>query len=167
MSIQSSSKFKFKSSGISINTINKTVDTLTSSVIFTEPNIGIKTPMQLGTDEIFSMHNNIENQLADNLRNLILTNFGERLGLYDFGANLRELLTEYPNKSDFDTEAANRITRAVNKWMPFVSLTNFSSTVNEAKNHSLGIAAITITINYVIPQINSQEKEIKVNLFVI
>jgi hypothetical protein len=46
-------------------------------------------------------------------------------------------------------------------------LTDFQTTINEIKNHSLGIAAITLTIKYVIPQINSQQKEIKVNLFVI
>jgi phage baseplate assembly protein W len=163
----SSSKFKFKSSGINIHTVKSVESALSSSFTPYEPNIGIKTPLQLGNSEIFSMHNKIENQLEDNFRNLILTNFGERLGLYNFGANLKDLLTEYSNKEDFDSEAAARIIAAVNKWMPFISLVNFQTTINESRNHSLGIASITLTINYVIEQISSQEKQLKVNLFVI
>lgn len=168
MSVQTSSKFKFKSSGINLNTINNINSATSSSIaISAEQNIGIKTPLQLGNGEIFSMNTNMSDQMADNFRNLLLTNFGERLGLYDFGANLRELLTEYNNKNDFDQEAINRITIAVNKWMPFITLTNFESSVNESKNHSLGLASITITVNYIIQQISSQERQIKVNLFVI
>ena len=31
-------------------------------------------------------------QLADNFRNLIMTNHGERLGRYNYGANLNSLI---------------------------------------------------------------------------
>ena len=59
---------------------------------------GIKTPLQLGSSEgILAMNYSLEDQFADNLRNLLLTNWGERLGLYDFGANLRPLTTEFTN----------------------------------------------------------------------
>ena len=45
------------------------------------PPIGIKTPIQLSnTDGIFSMHRDLADQVSDNLKNLILTNHGERLG---------------------------------------------------------------------------------------
>ena len=47
--------------------------------------IGIKTPLSLGQDAdgIFSMHFKLEDQIQDNFRNLLLTNNGERLGLFD------------------------------------------------------------------------------------
>ena len=57
------------------------------------PPIGIKTPIQLSNkDGLFEMHRDVADQISDNLRNLILTNHGERLGFYDFGANIRPLV---------------------------------------------------------------------------
>ena len=57
--------------------------------------IGIATPMQLGNGtNIYKMHYKLEDQIRDNLRNLVLTNQGERIGRHDFGANLMQLVTE-------------------------------------------------------------------------
>ena len=52
--------------------------------------IGIKTPMSFGGDEgLLKMHKTYPDALADNFRNMIMTNYGERLGHYDFGGNLQ------------------------------------------------------------------------------
>jgi hypothetical protein len=49
---------------------------------------GIKTPLSIATkDGILAMNYSLEEQFADNLRNLLQTNWGERLGLFQFGAN--------------------------------------------------------------------------------
>ena len=90
---------------------------------------GIKTPLEIDTTgkSLFKMHFNFAEQMDDNLRNLIQTNFGDRLGFYNFGANLRPLLTEYTNKEDFDAEAMLRINTAISKWMPFVTPLGFDS----------------------------------------
>ena len=115
------------------------------------------------------MNTTLSDQFADNLRNLLLTNHGERLGIYDFGANLRELLTNYSTNEDFESQAIERITVAVNKWMPFVSLLDFTTTINENRNFepNSGIASVTVTLKYSIPQLENRERIIKVNLFVI
>ena len=89
---QNQKKFNFKSSGQSINTeIKYRQDT------FRKKLIGIKTPLELGSgrDGMLKMHDNLKNQIKDNLKNLLLTNHGERLGNYNFGANLDELLFEF------------------------------------------------------------------------
>ena len=59
--------------------------------------IGIKTPMEFGGNgNPYKMHTSVPDQINDNLRNMILTNRGERLGKYDYGANLRQILADFP-----------------------------------------------------------------------
>lgn len=129
--------------------------------------IGIKTPMQSGgTGEgIWAMHFELSDQVNDNLRNLILTNWGERLGAYDFGANLRELTTELVSKEDFESEAIIRIRDAVAKWMPYVSLRDFEANTQHEENEKTGI--INIKITYDIPALNVQQRALQVSLYVI
>jgi len=59
--------------------------------------IGIKTPLELsdGKSSLFRVHFQPRDQISDNLRNLVVTNFGERLGRYDFGANLGSLTFDF------------------------------------------------------------------------
>ena len=129
--------------------------------------IGVKTPLEFdkANNNLFKMHTNVRNQVADNLRNLILTNWGERLGLYFFGANLRPLLTEYTNKTQFDQEAAVRINTAVTKWMPFLELIEFDSAVDYENNEFLGIVRLYIT--YGIPALNVASDQLEVVLAVV
>lgn len=127
---------------------------------------GIKTPMQLGTKEgLFAMNYSLEDQFADNLRNLLLTNWGERVGLYQFGANLKPLTTEFVSQDDFDSEAIVRIKDAVEKWMPFIDLEDFSSDVDRMENKNTGIIKVNITYN--IPLINVTRKGLQIVLYVI
>ena len=124
--------------------------------------IGIKTPLRFGNenDGVFAMHFSLENQIQDNFRNLLLTNHGERLGVYDFGANLRELTLEF-GKSTFDTEAIIRIRSAVNKFMPFLEPRTFESLV-DSRDSMNGIANVTIRITYDVPRLGITTKQIEV-----
>ncbi len=130
----------------------------------TEP-IGIKTPLRFGAqnDGIFAMHYNAANQIQDNLKNLLLTNHGERLGLYDFGANLRELSMEHGHDT-FDAEAVSRIKRAVDKYMPFINLRTFESKSIAGPNAI--IERVDIKIVYDVLRLNIIGKEIVVAIYV-
>lgn len=129
--------------------------------------IGIKTPLRSGHDEgIFAMNYTLADQVHDNLRNLILTNWGERLGLYDFGANLRPLLSEFVSQDSFDAQAVERISAAVSRWMPYVSLDNFLSEVDRRRD-SNGTAIIRVTITYNIPTLNVLNRGLEVTLYVL
>lgn len=131
--------------------------------------IGIKTPLQPGGDEgIFKMNYNLPDQIHDNIRNLLLTNWGERLGLYDFGANLRPLLSEYVSQDSFDAQAVERISAAVSRWMPYVSLENFLSEVDRNANTSSGgTAVVRLTITYSIPTLNVVNRALEVTMYVL
>lgn len=129
--------------------------------------IGIKTPLEIDIEgkSLFVTHYDIGSQMDDNLRNLILTNHGERLGLYTFGANLKPLLTEFSNKDDFDTEAMLRINTAVSIYLPFVSLIGFESKPDYENNRYTG--KIKITVMYSVATANLNQRMIEVDLFVI
>ena len=152
--------YSFKSSG-------KTQEQLTQEAIL--KNVvpyGIRTPLKLGNkDGIFIMNTSLETQFADNLRNLLLTNWGERVGLYSFGANLRELTTELSSQENFDSEAIARIKNSVGKWMPFIDLENFSSTIDRTENKNTAVIRLEITYN--IPALQAFGKKVQVTLYAI
>lgn len=127
--------------------------------------IGIATPLRLSDKNLFAMHYNLADQIHDNLKNLLLTNWGERVGFYFFGANLRELTTELSNIDAFDEEAIDRIRSAVNTWMPFITLNDFVSEVDNQSNKHTGIVKIKITYN--VNQLNLENRALQISLYVI
>jgi len=129
--------------------------------------IGIKTPLRLGNDSdgIFSMNYDLKEQIRDNLKNLILTNSGERLGFYDFGANLLELANEVTSntKEDFDFEAISRIKSTVSKYLPYIDLETFESSIDNDNNEHTG--KILIKIIYNIPELNIEKEGLQIVIF--
>lgn len=151
--------YNFKSSGKSAEQLNIEIPNRTNLPI------GIRTPLRLDDKNLFAMHYSIVDQVHDNLRNLLLTNWGERVGLYDFGANLQELTTELSNIDAFDEEAINRIRNAVARWMPFVSLNDFVSEIDNENNNNTGIVKIALTYN--VPELGVENKALQIKLYVI
>lgn len=128
--------------------------------------IGIKTPLELvGGKNLFQVHTNIGDQIRDNLRNLLLTNHGERLMFHDFGANLRPLLTEYSNKEDFDSEAMVRINTAISKYLPFITPLAFESFPDYRENHFTG--KVKLIVVYSVPALQVPEDVLELELFII
>lgn len=128
--------------------------------------IGIKTPVAFGTaDGLFQMNMTLSEQIQDNLRNLIQTNHGERLVLFDYGANLRPLVTEFSNEDAFDSEAMVRINTAVSKYMNFVQLEGYASQPVFDGDRYTGI--VKIALKYSVPRANIGTRILEVTLFVI
>ena len=118
--------------------------------------IGIVTPLRLGSGDegLLGMHYTVGDTMKNNLRDLIMTNWGERLALYDYGANLAPLVTEYERgKEAFDEAAMQRIMNAVAKYMPYVELEGFDSAQNSFATQP-GLGSVVITIDYSIPRAN-------------
>lgn len=93
--------------------------------------IGIKIPLERGTSKketLFKMHYDILDQIEDNLKNLIMTQKGERLGFPDYGTSLREI---YSNNTLEENEiadlASEEVREAVQKFMPSLRLVKFYS----------------------------------------
>lgn len=121
---------------------------------------GIKVPLELGSDSdgILKMHYSAEAALADNFRNMVMTNHGERVGLYDFGANLSELAFEL-GADDFDSEAIRRIRRTTEKYMPYVQLLTFEPLVD--RNDNKEVAKVGVRITYKVSALSQKERMIE------
>ena len=155
--------YKFKSVGLTSQDIQTAKTAVSGSAL----PIGLKTPLRFGSNSegIFAMHTNLGDQIKDNFTNLIKTNWGDRVIQYDFGANLRELTTEYANRDDFDREAVKRISSAVSKWMPYIALNDYSSTFDQEENRNTAIIKIVVT--YDIPVLNITGAQAEITLYVI
>ncbi len=123
--------------------------------------IGIVTPLSLGEggSGLLTMHYNLPDQIADNLRNLVMTNHGERVGVFDFGANLRPLTLELAQPI-WEEEAMIRIKTAVAKFMPFVELKTFEVTILGAEAQAVGRVAIRMT--YTVQDVQTRDRALEV-----
>lgn len=129
------------------------------SIINTRLNlpIGIVTPLRLGYGNagLLKMNTNVTKQVRDNFRNMLATNWGDRLILYDFGANLKELAFELTNES-VELEAISRIRRCVDKYMPFITLHTFQSFNVPSLTDPNGVAKIGVRISYSIKRLGHE-----------
>jgi phage baseplate assembly protein W len=154
-------QYSFKSSGVTQQT------TPANNLNVTPTPIGIVTPLALGDDDLLRTNTSIATQMGDNLRNLIQTNWGERLGLYNYGANLKPLLANVVAAEDFDSQAITAIKNAVTRWMPYIDLVDFVSDIDQVGKLTKGIAQIGIVVSYNIPSLNVKGKKVRVTLFAI
>ena len=154
-------KFDFKSVGIKSSDAKK--QRADSAKVDT---FGIKTPMNLSetNDSFVVMTSTAAEQAHDNLRNLLLTNHGERIVLSDYGADLQPLMFENLVLEDFEQEAMIRIKTAVSKYMPFIQLDTFE--VNAPTNEISNMGRINMKIAYSITQLNVKNKALELKFFI-
>tara|TARA_B100001989_G_C24545137_1_gene470210 strand:+ start:941 stop:1423 length:483 start_codon:yes stop_codon:yes gene_type:complete len=144
------SKYLFKNSGKSIKSINK--KNIRQEVLDNENilPIGIVLPLRPGSkqnENLFSMTYDENEQIKINLKNLILIKKGEVLGNPDLGTNLINLYNS-TNLENIDEIAMEEVKLTVNKYMPFVSLMNYTSSYISATEESSPYYEINILYNY-------------------
>lgn len=112
--------------------------------------INVRFPMRKGSRGAFETNVSTIQAVADDLRILILTNYGERPIHYDFGANLRRVIFE--QGEDVRQQVKDAIVAAVDKWMPFVILNEI--TVDDVTTKpTLKPNEINVKINFSVGQI--------------
>ena len=150
----------FKNTGI------KADSKIFSRIIKKKP-AGITTPLTIneGDDGILSTTHSAEDQIKDNFRNLILTNKGERLGRYDYGCDLRRLVTELSSYEDFEQKVMENISTSAKKYMPMIDLESFNSEYFNDTNEE--VKNIKITVIYNIPLLSLVNQEIDVTLYLV
>lgn len=114
--------------------------------------IGILTPMRpakkLGT--LFEMSGDLPTQIKDNFKNMIATNHGERLMLFDYGANLKPLAYEIGTETG-DAAAIARISATTRKYMPYITLETFEPIRETSTDGSL--SRVGVRVSYSIPNL--------------
>tara|TARA_Y100000034_G_scaffold129385_1_gene185733 strand:- start:12150 stop:12647 length:498 start_codon:yes stop_codon:yes gene_type:complete len=125
---------------------------------------GIKTPVALSSEgtEFIKMNYTMADQVGDNFKNMILTNHGERLGFPDFGANLMELAFELQSEAG-QTEAINRISLAVGKYMPYLIPSTFEPITEYFDNKT--VAKVGVRITYSVPKLSVKDKVLEVIIY--
>jgi len=124
---------------------------------------GFKTPLRKpNTSGLLDTHYSLSDQIRDNLKNLLLTNKGERLGQFNLGADLTPLAAEKLAKDDFDAAAIIKIRDAVSLYMPFIELHNFTSETRATEDSSVSMFALIIT--YDVPDLKIIEDKIELNI---
>jgi len=92
-------------------------------------------------------------EVKQNFKNLLLTCPGERMMNPDFGIGVRQFLFE--PKTDTETRLRQRISRQVNKYMPFVKIRKVSfRTAMDALGMSSDSNALSVMIEYEVPSVN-------------
>ena len=158
--------YSFKSSGIQNR--RKVLDRIDQVTL--KP-IGIKTPLEFSKksqDSLFAMHYDVPKQIHDNLRNLLLTNPGERLGRHDYGAGLREMTMEMLSSEDYEYSVMMRIKETVGKYMPFIDLDSFTVDDISGKPYELqtSMSNVTVIVTYNVPKLSIIGRKLQLNLFV-
>lgn len=127
--------------------------------------IGIKTPVSFAQtgNSMFDMSYDIGTQISDNLKNLLLTNSGERLMMGDLGASLKDLAYDLSSENVID-EALQRISSTVSKYMPFIKLETFEPRTEKSSEGTVLYSIIKIT--YTVPSANLFNQAIEVSLVV-
>lgn len=108
----------------------------------------------------FEMSNVPLDQIVDNFKNMLLTNHGERVPLYDYGANLRSLLTERLSKEDYNERAMQQIRSSTEKYMPYINLNSFEMTVLSTDQN--GLSKIKIKVDFSIPRLTTSLKTVEI-----
>ena len=150
----------FKSSGQNIDEVDSAASAVRASNF--ESPIWIKTPLELGSADLFATHKNMADTIADNLRNLVLTNKGERIGNPAFGTNLRRTQFNVANKEEAEQKMMQDIQAAVSRFMPFVNLQEFTtsqlpSSMVRGSDPTAGYpgGVLLIRISYTIPSFST------------
>lgn len=122
--------------GSAASVIRRIGDRKHKAIVSPKTPIGIKTPLEKGNNHgetLFKMHFNISDQIKDNLKNLIMTQKGERLGFPDYGTNLRSIYSNTSLTEDQIADmATNEISNTVSKYMPNIRLEQFYSEISDA-----------------------------------
>ena len=77
-------------------------------------------------------------QTGSNIRNLLLTNKGERLGQPEFGCGLLKVLFE-PLSDDLITDVETNIAEAMAEWLPHVTINKLNVEQDEVEVNQLNI----------------------------
>tara|TARA_A100001011_G_scaffold226906_1_gene235013 strand:+ start:2296 stop:2721 length:426 start_codon:yes stop_codon:yes gene_type:complete len=98
--------------------------------------IGLALPIKSDDNNVFSLTKNSYDQVRHNLRNLLLTNIGERVYQPEFGSRLRELCFEQLDDT-LPQRVEDEVRRAVNFWLPYVNIVEVETLTEEDKKSKI------------------------------
>ena len=98
--------------------------------------IGLSFPLRRDKFHDFAMTKNSLQQAEHNLKNLLLTYPGERVGQPTFGSRLRELCFEQIDDT-LPQRIEEEVKRAVTKWLPYINLIEVATLTEEGDKNKI------------------------------
>lgn len=110
-----------------------------------DKSIGLALPLGNSNNGYFAVNYTTKNQIKTNLKNLILTEPGERLSNPNFGTPLRKFIFEPYVEGVYETNIEDTITAAINKYLPYI---NIDSIIFDSKNDNKDKHLINLELKY-------------------
>tara|TARA_R100000951_G_scaffold116132_1_gene126661 strand:+ start:1334 stop:1750 length:417 start_codon:yes stop_codon:yes gene_type:complete len=107
--------------------------------------VGIEFPLDHSVQGFFRKTKTIRQQVKSNIRNLLLTERGERLFQPNFGSNLKSLLFEQIT-SETLLNVENDVRESITTWLPYVILNNVF-VIQDERNPNLILTSIEYSTN--------------------
>jgi phage baseplate assembly protein W len=95
-----------------------------------DKSVGVSLPITIGNNGYFAVTYTTKEQVKTNLKNLILTNRGERLMQPNFGCNLRQAIFEQIGNETYDY-IRNEIQNAISIWLPYIIVNDVNVTSDD------------------------------------
>lgn len=116
--------------------------------------IGLKLPLRLGKDGYFETNNTTASQIADNIKNLLLTKPGERRFNNEFGSGLYKLLFEQRDVELTKSIIIDTVQRDIDKFLTGVIVTNVKVNISPIQPTNTDENSIYIGVDFTYNQIS-------------
>jgi phage baseplate assembly protein W len=162
--------YKFKSSGRKF--ASKSNKDIKQIIEERKIPLGIATPLSLAQDDQSSLYNmNFDQleQIRQNLKNLLLTSPGERLGRYNFGAGLRNVTFEMISQNkNFESKIMEIMQDSVQRYMPYVALRTLTSENVKIETTTIDrpLAKLLLEVNFDVLALNARKQKIMLVLYI-
>jgi phage baseplate assembly protein W len=110
-----------------------------------DKSVGVALPIGKSNNGYFAVNYTTKNQIKTNLKNLILTEPGERLSNPNFGTPLRQFIFEPYEGGDFEMRIEDVITKAISIYLPYVTI---DSIIFENNNNSKDKHLVNLELKY-------------------
>jgi|688.fasta_scaffold307528_1 phage baseplate assembly protein W len=105
-----------------------------------DKSVGVTLPFTIGNNGFFAVSYTTKEQVKSDLKNLILTNRGERLMQPEFGCNLRQAIFEQIGPETY-SYIRGEIENSIQRWLPYIIVNNVdvSSDTNSKDNNRINV----------------------------
>ena len=100
--------------------------------------IGISLPLDYGNQGFFNKTRTTLQQTRSNIRNLLLTMKGERLGNPTFGSELMKVIFE-PDDGSIAEKVEEAIRAALSEWLPYVKVVDIITTSDDRNPNKINV----------------------------
>jgi phage baseplate assembly protein W len=126
-----------------------------------DPNvfIGVSLPLSHGDQGFFAKTKTTLDQARSNIRNLLLTIKGERLGNPTFGSNLYRVLFE-PDDGNIASSIEEAIRESMGEWLPYVNIQSIDVTTSGELENAVNVSMkFTINVDQKVAQLDLNLKK--------